>query len=256
GGDECTERARESRHPDGYGTSEGGSYSGTGDCRSELRWRVSGKELSQRRWQDDLYIGASRSSRRRSWPSGAGIRYGTDAAGRVDSAGCVCQPRQPVRGTRRRPWAGGCSAAGAWIEPQSHSAAGLYGSGADFTRRRRCRTMGQYGAVARAERVAANSTILLSPCACESGRKCLSGSFAVVFSEWIPLWRGPGEAGSPHQSILGHQVGVDGQNWGADYGPRPVPCRPDCHLCIAGHFFVGRRAWTGALAAGEFRSEE
>src|ERR1019366_2457029 len=195
GGDECTERARESRHPDGYGTSEGGSYSGTGDCRSELRWRVSGKELSQRRWQDDLYIGASRSSRRRSWPSGAGIRYGTDAAGGVR------QPGQPVCGARRRPWTGGCSAAGPWIEPRTHSAAGLYGSRAYFTRRRRIRTMGQRSADGRAERVAASSPISPSPRAGESGPKCLSGGFAVVFSEWIPLWRGPSEAGAPHESI-------------------------------------------------------
>ena len=52
---------------DGDGTSEGGSHSGTGDCRSELDWRVSGKDLSQRRWPDDLCLGASKSYWRLSW---------------------------------------------------------------------------------------------------------------------------------------------------------------------------------------------
>ena len=42
------------------GTSQAGSDAGAGDRRSELDWRVSGKDLSQGRWQDDLYPGAPR----------------------------------------------------------------------------------------------------------------------------------------------------------------------------------------------------
>ncbi len=59
---------------------------------------------------------------------------------------------------------------------------------------------GSVAAVARAERVAAISN-RSHPCAGEPGRKCLSGGFAAGFSERVPLWRGPGEAGAPHQSL-------------------------------------------------------
>ena len=46
----------------GAGTSEAGSHSGAGDCRSELDWRVSGKDLSQRRCANELLPGASESA--------------------------------------------------------------------------------------------------------------------------------------------------------------------------------------------------
>ena len=134
----------------------------------------------------------------------------------------------------------------------AHSAATLYRSHADFADRRRCRTMGQRCVVARAERVAAASNSP-PPCACEPGRKCLWSSFAVDFSEWIPLWRGPGEAGTPHESLSGHQVGINRHGGAADDGPRPVAGRANCDLRGAGDFFAGRRARTGALAAQQFR---
>jgi hypothetical protein len=38
----------------GAWASEGGSHSGTGDCRSELDWCLSGKDLSQRSWPNEL----------------------------------------------------------------------------------------------------------------------------------------------------------------------------------------------------------
>ena len=61
-------------------------------------------------------------------------------------------------------------------------------------------TMGQRRAVARAERVAANSQ-MADPFVCEPGRKCLWSRFAAGFGEWIPVWRGAGKAGTPHQSV-------------------------------------------------------
>ena len=49
GGRERPERARKPLGFHDHGTSEGGSHSGTGGCRSELDWLLSGKDLSQRR---------------------------------------------------------------------------------------------------------------------------------------------------------------------------------------------------------------
>ena len=60
--------------------------------------------------------------------------------------------------------------------------------------------LGSVVAVARAERVAAISQISHA-CAGGTGRKCVCGRFAADSSEWIPLWRGPGEADTPHQSV-------------------------------------------------------
>ncbi len=93
------------------------------------------------------------------WPSGAGIHDGIDAAGGVNSAGRMCQPGQSVCRTRRRPFPGSCSATRAGSETLTHSADAIYRSRADFAGRRRARTMGQRGAVARAERMAANIQI-------------------------------------------------------------------------------------------------
>ena len=64
--------------------------------------------------------------------------------------------------------------------------------------RRRCRTIGQRRAVARAERVAAFAPIS-HQCAREPRRECLWSSFAFGFGEWIPLWHRPGAAGAPHR---------------------------------------------------------
>ena len=94
---------------------------------------------------------------------------------------------------------------------------------------------------------------LSHPCACEPGRKCLCSRFAVGFSEWIPVWRGPGEADTPHESVSGRQVGIERQGRAADYCPGPVAGGANCHLRGAGHFFDGRGAWTGALAAQQLR---
>ena len=73
--------------------------------------------------QHDLFPGASKSCRRLSRAGRCkGFHDGLDAAGGVDSAGRVRQPGQPVCRPRRRPLARSCSAAGARIEPQAHSA--------------------------------------------------------------------------------------------------------------------------------------
>ncbi len=71
---------------------------------------------------------------------------------------------------RGRPFQGSRAATGSWIEPQPHSADTIYRSRAGFTRRRRCRIMGQRGAVARPERLA-SGTQMAYPCAGHSGRK-------------------------------------------------------------------------------------
>jgi len=41
-------------------------------------------------------LGAPKPLRRLSWASGTGIHDGIDGAGGTDSAGCMCQPGQPV----------------------------------------------------------------------------------------------------------------------------------------------------------------
>jgi len=35
----------------------------------------------------------------------------------------------------------------------------------------------------------------------DPGRSCLCSRFAVEFGEWLPLWCGPGEAGTPHEPL-------------------------------------------------------
>ena len=49
------------------------------------------------------------------------------------------------------------------------------------------------------------------------------------------------------------KAGSSGQAWAADDRPRRAARRADCDLCRAGHFFVGRGARTGALAAQQLR---
>ena len=123
---------------DGVGASESGSHSGTGCGGFELYRLIPGEDLSQGRRQYGLYTGASGPARRLSGPSGTGISDRTDVAGRADSAGRMRQPGQLVCRARRRPFPRSCSAARAGIDPQTHSAAGLYRSRADFSDRGRC----------------------------------------------------------------------------------------------------------------------
>ena len=88
---------------------------------------VSGEDLSQRRMRNMTYSLARPSlAGDMLGPSGAGIPDGIDAAGRIDSAGCMRQPGQPVCRARRGPLARSCSAARAGIEPQTHSARHVY----------------------------------------------------------------------------------------------------------------------------------
>ena len=86
-------------------------------------------------------------------PSGEGIRRGIDAARRLDPAGRVRQPGQPVCGSRCGPLARGCTATCAWFEPQPHPAAAIDRSRAHFPRRRHRGTSGQRRALAQAEHV-------------------------------------------------------------------------------------------------------
>src|SRR4029077_15517901 len=103
-----------------------------------------------------------------------------------------------------------------------------------------------------AERVAAVSAIP-PEYASESGRKCLWGRFAVEFSQWVPVRRGPGEAGTARGSVSDHQVGIDRRGWAAVYRPRFVTCRANRNLRSVSHLFHGGGARTGTLAAQQFR---
>ncbi len=91
------------------------------------------------------------------------------------------------------------------------------------------------------------------PYTCKPRCKRLWSSIALEFSEWIPLWRGPGKAGASHGSISGHQIGINRHGGAADHCPRAVARSANCDLRGAGHFFDGCRAWTGALATQQFR---
>ena len=91
--------------------------------------------------------------------------------------------------------AGSCACGWRWERAAPDSAAALYRSRADFTRRRRCRTVGQRRAVARAERVAAILPIS-DPCAGEPGCECLCDRLAAGVGERIPLRHGAGAAGA------------------------------------------------------------
>ena len=59
---------------------------------------------------------------------------------------------------------------------------------------------GQRSAVARVECVAAISAVSHA-CAGGTGCQRVYRGFAVDAGKWIPLWRGPGEADTPHQSV-------------------------------------------------------
>ena len=155
------------------------------------------------------------------------------------------QPGQPVCRARRGSLPGSCFAARARIEPQTHSARTVYRSRADFAGRRRGRTLGQRRAVARAERVAAIPQ-MAHPLVRQSGCECLRGGSAAGVSQRIPLWRGSGAGRcsrtNPYEIV---KAGSDWQSWAANYRPRRVAGRADCHLRGAGHVFDGGRAWAG-----------
>ncbi len=111
---------------------------------------------------------------------------------------------------------------------------------------------GQRGAVARTESVAPASHRTPQP-ARKPGRQCLSGRFTVGFSKRLPVWRGPGEAGAPHQSICGRQAGIVRKDGAADNGPRSPAGRANCDLRRAGHLVDGRCPRPDALAPQQFR---
>jgi hypothetical protein len=58
-----------------------------GRRRSQLRWLLSRKDLSERRWPYDLYFGASWSCRRLAWHSDACLPHWIDVTGGINSAG-------------------------------------------------------------------------------------------------------------------------------------------------------------------------
>ncbi len=70
-----------------------GSRYTTGDWRSELDWLLVGKDLSQNRCQNEVWINAPISLWRLRCSRNAGISYGIDASGGVNSAGRLRQPR-------------------------------------------------------------------------------------------------------------------------------------------------------------------
>ena len=135
----------------------------------------------------------------------------------------------------------------------AHSAATLYRSRADFTDRRRC--SGLWGSVVLLRGLSVWQPLPTSPIhvPVNPDANVYGVALLLSFSERIPVWRGPGEAGASHRSLRGHQVGINRHSGAADYCPRPVAGRANCDLRGAGHFFDGRRARTAALAAQQFR---
>jgi hypothetical protein len=99
--------------------------------------------------------------------------------------------------------------------------------------------MGQRNTVARVERVAAVWKFSHA-CACEPGRNCLRDSLAAELNQWIPLWCGPRETSASHRSLSGHQVGLTGHGWPADYCPRRIAGCANCDLRGAGHVVVNQ----------------
>ena len=118
-----------------------------------------------------LYPGASQSRRRHARAAGEGIPDGNDAAGGIDSAGRVRQPGQPVCRPRRRPFARSGSASRAGIESQTAFCAAFLPKRCSSRCWRRCRAVGQRGAAARVERVAADSPISACTCLCTPDAK-------------------------------------------------------------------------------------
>jgi hypothetical protein len=105
----------------------------------------------------------------------------------------ACRPRGgPVERDR--------AAAGAGIEPQTHSPAAVHGSGDGVTDGRRRGISRQHGAAAMAERVAAGVKFSY-PRAGESGCTCVWSGSAAGVGERPTLRRGPGAPGTARESL-------------------------------------------------------
>ena len=78
-----------------------------------------------------------------------------------------------------------------------------------------------------------------------------------VFSQRISLWRGPGEADTPHQSVRGGEGWINRhycrQCRTPDYHPRRFARGANCDLCGARDCFAGCRAGAGSFDAQQFR---
>ena len=133
-------------------------------------------------------------------PAAARLRLGTDAAGGIDPAGGMRQPRQPVRSTRCRPFPRNCIAPGARLKPHPHHAPTVHRGGAYLTRRRRPWPPGQHGTIAPTERVAAYAG-RPHPFARKPRRKTLRGGFGSRSGKRIPLWDRSGSSGASRQSL-------------------------------------------------------
>ncbi len=107
---------------------------------------------------------------------------------------------------------------------------------------------GSVGLSALVGRVGAVSAIP-SKYAGECGRNRLWSRIALEFSQWAPVWRRSGQAGASHRSLSGYQVGSNRLGGAPPYHPRYFAWLADRNLRSAGHFFGGRCAWTGSLAA-------
>jgi hypothetical protein len=179
---------------------------------------------------NDLYLARPSLAGDMLGPPVKGIHDGNDAAGGVDSAGRMRQPGQPVCRARRRPFPRSCSAPRAGIEPQAHSARSLYRSRADFARREA--RWDSAGSVALLRRLSAWQPIPQYPMHMPVNRTQMSmAALLLGVGQRIPLWRGPGEADTSHQSIRGGQGGIGGiiaGNWAADY--RSATCCWWCRL--------------------------
>ena len=249
------ERSGAARHPRHLagGTSEAGVTPAQADCRFELYRCYSGEDLSERRRQATFSLARPGLLGDMLGRPVRAFRCRADVAGGVDSAGGLREPGQPVCRARRGPVQRDCSAAGAGIEPQTHSAATVDGGGAGLARWEEL--PGLLGSVVLLRWLSVWQPVSDFPdqCACESGCECVWSRAAAGPGEWISFRHRSGAAGAAGQSLSDRQIGIDRHGRAAVYGARPAAGCADRGLRGAGDFFAGCGAGTGALAAQQFR---
>src|SRR6185437_16179164 len=188
-------------------TSQTRSYSDAGRCRPEHHWRLSAEDLSQRRGQDDLRTGAPNSLRRLRRRSDPCFSYGSDVARTTGSSRGMRQSWQPVRRSRGGPFPGSCSAPRTGSGPRACPSPTIHGSHGHFANGRRVGFVGQRRVVAVPERVAPTAQIS-GLRGRQPGCSCLWNGFAFELGQRIALWRGSGQADSPHEPLRRHQIRV------------------------------------------------